>query len=78
MKAATTADVRAQARAGAMHRRADRRRRFVEKVVAALLLFAAFLTTVVLLGLQWLGTPSTTGSAPPTISYTVNSEVHAS
>ncbi len=63
---------------GGLHRRPDRRRRLVEKVLAAVLLLVAFLVTVVLLGLQWLGTQSSSGSAPPPATRSFTSEVHTS
>lgn len=63
---------------GGLHRRPDRRRRLVEKVLAAVLLFVAFLVTVVLLGLQWLGTQSAGTSAPPPAPRSLTSEVHTS
>jgi len=66
---------------GARHRRSDQRRRNFEKVVAALVLFAAFAVTVVLLGLQWLGSQGPVSSAgvfPISASHPFNSEVQAS
>jgi hypothetical protein len=60
-----------------LHRRSDRHRRTVEKVIAALVLLAALAITVVLLGLQWLGNQSTGSSAPPLHAHTLTSEVQA-
>lgn len=60
------------------HRRSDRRVRTLEKVLAALLLFLAFVITVVLLGLQWLGNQSTAGSVSYPTSYSLVSEVQPS
>lgn len=65
---------------GALHRRPDRRRRSIEKIVAAALLLTAFAITVVLLGLQWLGNQGSATSAPLGTShtpYTVTSEVRS-
>jgi uncharacterized membrane protein YfbV (UPF0208 family) len=50
----------------------------MEKVLAALVLLAAFVVTVVLLGLQWLGNQSSASSAPVPASQTITSEVQAS
>lgn len=55
-----------------------RRRRTREKVLAALVLLIAFVVTVVLLGLQWLGNQGTATSAPISASPTLISEVQAS
>ena len=55
-------------------RRSERRKRTAEKVLAAFILFMAFAVTVLLLGLQWLGT-SGTGSAAPSIIHNPVSEV---
>jgi hypothetical protein len=55
-----------------------RRRRTREKVLAALVLLVAFVVTVVLLGLQWLGDQGTATSAPISASQTLISEVQAS
>jgi hypothetical protein len=67
---------------GARHRRPDQRRRNLEKFFAALALFAAFAATVVLLGLQWLGSQSSASSAPvfapANASHPFTSEVQAS
>lgn len=52
--------------------------RTLEKVLAALLLFLAFVITVVLLGLQWLGNQSTAGSVSYPTSYSLVSEVQPS
>jgi uncharacterized membrane protein YfbV (UPF0208 family) len=59
----------------AAHRRSARRARALEKALAALLLLAAFVVTVVLLGLQWLG--NQTATAPPvhSTSYSLFTEV---
>lgn len=54
-----------------------RRTRMLEKALAALLLLVAFVITVVLLGLQWLGNQSTAAPAHPT-SYSLISEVQPS
>ncbi|MGP8208301.1 MAG: hypothetical protein ACLQVK_20015 [Acidimicrobiales bacterium] len=55
-----------------------RRQRTREKVLAALVLLMAFVVTVVLLGLQWLGNQGTATSAPISASRTLISEVQAS
>ena len=55
-----------------------RRRRAREKVLAALVLLVAFMVTVVLLGLQWLGDQGTATSAPISASQKLISEVQAS
>jgi hypothetical protein len=60
------------------HRRSDRRKRSLEKVLAALLLLVALAVTVVLLGLQWLGNQGTTSSASISASHTFTSEVQPS
>ena len=49
----------------------------LEKTLAALVLVVAFLVTVVLLGLQWLGNQSTALPAHPA-SYSLISEVQPS
>ena len=55
-----------------------RRQRTREKVLAALVLLIAFIVTVVLLGLQWLGNQGTATSAPIPASPPLISEVQAS
>ena len=55
-----------------------RRQRTREKVLAALVLLIAFVVTVVLLGLQWLGNQGTATSAPISASRTFISEVQTS
>jgi hypothetical protein len=55
-----------------------RRQRAREKVLAALVLLVAFVVTVVLLGLQWLGDQGTASSAPISAGQTLISEVQAS
>ncbi len=55
-----------------------RRQRTREKVLAALVLLIAFVVTVILLGLQWLGNQGTATSAPISPSQTLISEVQAS
>lgn len=62
----------------AKHRRPDRRRRTTEKVLAALVLLVAFLVTVVLLGLQWLGNQGTVSFAPLSTTHSITSEVQPS
>ncbi|HET9060999.1 MAG TPA: hypothetical protein VFN61_13855 [Acidimicrobiales bacterium] len=64
--------------AGALHRRPDRRRRTIERTLAALVLLAAFAATVVLLGLQWLDSPSNGSIAPPASHIILTSEVQPS
>ncbi|MGH9104752.1 MAG: hypothetical protein ACRDZX_02745 [Acidimicrobiales bacterium] len=63
------------------YKRLGRRRRMVEKALAALVLLAAFVVTVVLLGLQWLGnqgTPSSAAPASPVQAPAFTSEVQPS
>ena len=55
-----------------------RRKRTREKVLAVLVLLIAFVVTVVLLGLQWLGNQGTATSAPISASQTLISEVQTS
>jgi hypothetical protein len=66
----------------ARHRRSGQRRRNLERALAVLVLFAAFLTTVILLGLQWLGSQGSASSAPvftqTGASHLLPSEVHTS
>jgi hypothetical protein len=59
-------------------RRSDRRKRRTEKIVAVLVLLVAFLITVVLLGLQWLGNQGQASLAPIPASHTFLSEVQPS
>jgi hypothetical protein len=59
-------------------RRSDRRKRRTEKVLAVLVLLVAFLVTVVLLGLQWLGNQGQASLAPVQTSHTFLSEVQPS
>jgi type VI protein secretion system component VasF len=59
-------------------RRSDRRRRRTEKIIAVVVLFIAFLVTVVLLGLQWLGNQGQAGLAPIQTSHMFLSEVQPS
>jgi hypothetical protein len=59
-------------------RRADQRKRRNEKIIAILVLFIAFLVTVVLLGLQWLGNQGPASLAPFPASHTFLSEVQPS
>jgi hypothetical protein len=59
-------------------RRSDRRKRKTEKIVAVLVLLIAFLVTVVLLGLQWLGNQGQASIAPISTSHTFLSEVQPS
>jgi type VI protein secretion system component VasF len=61
-----------------MQRRSDRRRRRLETFIAALVLLAAFIVTVVLLGLQWLGSQSEASLAPLPTSHMFVSEVQPS
>jgi hypothetical protein len=62
----------------ATHGRSDRRQRTREKILAGLVLLVAFLVTVALLGLQWLGNQGTASSAPISSSYSLISEVQPS
>jgi hypothetical protein len=55
-----------------------KRQRTREKVLAVFVLLIAFVVTVVLLGLQWLGNQGTATSAPISASQTLISEVQAS
>jgi hypothetical protein len=57
------------------HKRSDRRQRTTEKILAALV---AFLVTVLLLGLQWLGNQGTVSSAPISTTHSLISEVQPS
>ncbi|HTT91342.1 MAG TPA: hypothetical protein VMF65_17430 [Acidimicrobiales bacterium] len=59
-------------------RRSDRHKRRTEKIVAVLVLLIAFLITVVLLGLQWLGNQGQASLAPISTSHTFLSEVQPS
>lgn len=59
-------------------RRSDQRKRRAEKIAAVLVLLIAFLVTVVLLGLQWLGNQGQVSTAPIHASHTFLSEVQAS
>jgi hypothetical protein len=59
-------------------RRSDRRKRKTEKILAVLVLLVAFLVTVVLLGLQWLGNQGQASLAPIQTSHTFLSEVQPS
>jgi hypothetical protein len=59
-------------------RRSDRRRRRTEKIVAVLVLLIAFIVTVALLGLQWLGNQGQASLAPTPPSHTFLSEVQPS
>jgi hypothetical protein len=59
-------------------RRSDRRKRRTEKIVAVLVLLIAFVVTVVLLGLQWLGNQGQASLAPIPTSHTFLSEVQPS
>jgi hypothetical protein len=59
-------------------RRSDRRKRRTEKIVAVLVLLVAFIVTVVLLGLQWLGNQGQASIAPIQTSHTFLSEVQPS
>ena len=61
-----------------MQRRSDRHRRRVETFIAALVLLVAFAVTVVLLGLQWLGSQSEASLAPLPTSHMFVSEVQPS
>jgi hypothetical protein len=58
-----------------MQKRSDRRRRRTETALAALVLIIAFVVTVVLLGLQWLGNQGPASLAPLPVSHTSVSEV---
>lgn len=61
------------------HGRSHQRTRALEKALAALLLLAAFVVTVVLLGLQWLGNQSTASPAgASSFSLSLVSEVQPS
>jgi hypothetical protein len=60
------------------HKRSDRRQRTTEKILAGLVLLVAFLVTVLLLGLQWLGNQGTVSSAPISTSHSLISEVQPS
>jgi type VI protein secretion system component VasF len=59
-------------------RRSDRHRRRLETFIAALVLLVAFAVTVVLLGLQWLGSQSEASLAPLATSHIFVSEVQPS
>jgi hypothetical protein len=59
-------------------RRSDRRKRRTEKIVAVLVLVVAFIVTVFLLGLQWLGNQDQASLAPIPTSHTFLSEVQPS
>ena len=59
-------------------RRSDRRRRRIETLIAGFVLFVAFAVTVVLLGLQWLGSQSEGSLAPVPTSHMFVSEVQPS
>jgi type VI protein secretion system component VasF len=61
-----------------MQRRSDRRRRRLETFIAAFVLLVAFAVTVVLLGLQWLGSQSEASLAPLPTSHMFVSEVQPS
>jgi hypothetical protein len=67
---------------GARHRRSGQRWRNLERGLALLVLLLAFVTTVVLLGLQWLGSQGSASSAPvftqTGASHLLPSEVNAS
>ena len=56
-------------------KRSDRRKRRTEKIVAGLVLVLAFIVTVVLLGLQWLGNQGQASLAPIPPSHSFLSEV---
>ena len=60
------------------HKRSDRRQRTTEKILAGLVLLMAFLVTVLLLGLQWLGNQGTVSSAPISTTHSLISEVQPS
>ncbi len=68
-----TPDVRTRSQ-----RRSDRRKRRTEKIVAVLVLLVAFIVTVLLLGLQWLGNQDQASLAPIPMSHTFLSEVQPS
>jgi hypothetical protein len=70
---ASPADLRTRSQ-----RRSDRRKRRTEKIVAVLVLLIAFIVTVVLLGLQWLGNQGQASLAPIPTSQTFLSEVQPS
>ncbi len=61
-----------------VQRRSDRRRNRLETFIAGLVLFVAFAVTVVLLGLQWLGSQSEASLAPLPTSHIFVSEVQPS
>ncbi len=61
-----------------MQRRSDRRRHRLETFIAGLVLLVAFAVTVVLLGLQWLGSQSEASLAPLPTSHMFVSEVQPS